>query len=442
MATFAYTARKLDGSLVRGSLPAETERAALGALDRMGLFPLELTTSQGGGAAGAAGAGAPAGSVLGGGGGGLTLAQALEALGFQPRIGAETTARFARELADLSAAGVPILKGLDAVTRDPGEGGRVVWGAREGKDDARARASLRDVRRDVAQGAPLHEALARRPELFERTAISLVRAGEAGGFLDAALRRVATFAEREVALRRRVRGALTYPAALCVLSVGAVVFLLTWVVPRFSVIYEDLGGDLPVPTQILMAIGDGVRGYGWLLALLLVGGGVWLARWLGTDEGRGKLDALLLRVPALRAVVGQACVARYCRTLGTLIASGVPILQGLEIARDAAGNREFALRLQATSGSMREGAALAEPLRATRLFPPQVVEMVEVAQETGNLAEVLERAADRADEEVDHALHVLTGLLEPLLVVTVAGVVFFVVVAALLPVFSLNTLVK
>ncbi|MGE0710180.1 MAG: type II secretion system F family protein [Planctomycetota bacterium] len=432
MATFIYKARRLDGSSVTGTLPAETERAALASLDRMGLFPLELKEEQAGG-----GPAKPVAASERQEPGGFDLG-AL----FQTRVGAETVARFARQLADLSRAGVPILQALDAVSREPEEAAEVIWGAKEGKDDRRARLVLQDVRRDISQGATLADALARRPEFLPRTAISIVRAGEEGGFLPDALRRVAVFGEREMSLKRRIRGALAYPALLGVISASAVVFLLTWVVPRFSVIYEDMGGALPIPTQILIGAGDLLKNYWALWLVALAAGILGLSRLLATEEGRRNLDAFLLRTPLLRTVVANASIARFGRTLSTLLASGVGILRALDIAREAAGNLEFNERLKGVLGPIREGATLAAPLRETQLFPPQVLEMVEVGQETGNLVEVLERVGERADEEVDHALRVFITVLEPTLIVGVAAVVFFVVLAALLPVFSLNSLVQ
>jgi type IV pilus assembly protein PilC len=427
VATFAYTARTLEGTSVSGTIPAENERAALAALDRMSLFPVELSDELT--------QGTPA----------ETQGDGLEALvrnALRRRIGAETAARYALQLADLSQAGVPILKALDTVSEDPTGDLKVVWGAKDGTDDQRARAVLRDVRRDVAQGASLADALSRRPELFQPTAISMVRAGEEGGYLDVALRRVATFAERENDLRRRLKGALAYPAVLCTLSVGAIVFLLTWVVPRFAVIYGDLGGALPLPTRILMATGNALTGYGWLLALAIVAGGLGLTRYLSTQEGRRRKDTLLLRLPLVRAIVAQASIARFATTLGTLLASGVPILRALEIATEASGNLEFASLLGGTLAPVREGASLAQPLSRTRLFPPQVIEMIEVGQESGTLVDVLDQIGRRADAEVDHALKLFVTVLEPALIVAVAAVVFFVVLAALLPIFELNTMIN
>lgn len=443
MATYTYKARRLDGAAVEGTLPAETEKAALGALDRMGLFPLELREEvQGGGEAqGKLGRLAQAAKAANSAGQAPSLNLDLSKF-FQRRIGAETAARFARGLSDLVRAGVPALEALEIVSRAPEGSEAVVWGAKETKDDQRARLVLQDVRRDVAQGASLADALDRRPELFASTAVSIVRAGEEGGFLPEALRRVAVFGERENALKRKLKAALTYPALLGALSAGAVLFLLAWVVPQFSVIYQDLGSALPLPTRILIAIGNLLTGYWPLWVLALVGAVFGLQRLLTTEGGRRSLDGWLLKAPFLRVVVAQAAISRFGRTLSTLLSSGVGVLRAIEIAAEATGNGEFKDRLALVLGPIREGAQISVPLRDTRLFPPQVIEMIEVGQESGTLVEVLEQVGERADEEVDHSLRIFTTVLEPALIVCVAGVVFFVVLAALLPVFNLNSLIQ
>ncbi len=427
MSVYLYKAFKLSGESVEGTIPADSERAALQALEKMNLLPLDVRPDPK--------------DVVAGSEGGEDQRTFLQKL-LNRRVSAESAARFARELADLSGAGVPILRALDAISERADSTTDVVWGAGDKPEDKRARAILRSVRRDVAGGTSLADALARRPELFPEASIGVVRAGEAGGFLDEALRRIAAFGEREVSLKRRVRSALAYPVLLIFLGIGAVIFLLAWVVPRFSAIYKDLGGSLPLPTQILVGTADVVANYWWLIIGIAaaIAAGVW--RMLSTDEGKRRFDRLTLRIPLLRGVIGRAALARFARTLGTLLSSGVPILSALEVARSACGNREFSAKLGEVIQPVREGADLATPLEHTRLFPPEVIEMVSVGQESGALDKVLERVGDRADEEVDHALRILVSFLEPALVVAVAGVVFFVVVAALLPVFTLNTLIK
>lgn len=427
MSVYLYKAFKLSGESVEGSIPADSERAALQALERMSLLPMDVRPDPKDVLAGAEGSDEE-----------QTFLQKL----LKRRVSAESAARFARELADLSAAGVPILRALDAISERKDTANDVVWGAGDKPEDKRARAIFRSVRRDVAGGTSLADALARRPELFPEASIGVVRAGEAGGFLDEALRRIAAFGEREVSLKRRVRSALAYPVLLIFLGIGAVIFLLAWVVPRFSAIYKDLGGSLPLPTQILVGTADFLSSYWWLLVAGAAALGAFAWRLLTTEDGKNQFDRWTLRIPLLRGVIGRAALARFARTLGTLLASGVPILAALEVARSACGNREFSAKIAETIAPIREGADLATPLEHTKMFPPEVIEMVSVGQESGALDKVLERIGDRADEEVDHALRILVAFLEPALVVSVAGVVFFVVVAALLPVFTLNTLIK
>jgi type II secretory pathway component PulF len=429
LSVYLYKAKKLTGEAVEGQIPADSERAALQALERMNLFPLDVRLDPKD-----VGAGTEAGTEDE-----RTFLQKI----LNRRVSAESAARFARELADLSSAGVPILRALDAISeRDDAGKKEVIWGAGDKKEDKRARAILRSVRRDVAGGASLADALARRPELFAEASIGVVRAGEAGGFLDEALRRVATFGEREVALKRKVKSALAYPTLLIGLGFGAVCFLLAWVVPRFTAIYKDLGGSLPLPTRILVGTSDFIGNYWWLLSAIAIGAGAFVFRLFTTEDGKNQFDRWTLHIPLLRGVIGRAALARFARTLGTLLTSGVPILSALEVARGATGNREFSSKLLEVIAPIREGSDLATPLEQTRLFPPEVIEMVSVGQESGALDKVLERIGDRADEEVDQALRILVAFLEPMLVVAVAGVVFFVVVAALLPVFSLNNLIK
>lgn len=411
MGTYRYNARRLDGTIVEGSVPAESEQAALAALDREGLFPVKL--------------------------------ESVEAVTrrSRARIGAETAARFARQLADLTESGVPLLQALDSLVRPP-EAEDVSWGGqRTNADEERARVLLGELRRDIAQGQALAQALERRPELFGSTATALVRAGEAGGFLGKALRRVADFAEREHALTRKLRSALAYPAILGLLSTAAVAFLLAWVVPRFASIYADLGGKLPLPTRMLLWISDALQSGGWLILLLLIAAGFWIRRALETEEGQIARDQLLLRVPGIRGVVAQAALARYSQTLGTLLACGVDVLAALQIAAQAAGNHVFTRGLLPVVERVRGGTEVAPALAETRLIPPQTVEVVGVGQQSGTLAEVLERVGQRCEVEVDRALTAFVSAFEPLLIVSVAGVVFFVVLAALLPVFTLNTLV-
>ncbi len=435
MPTFTYRARKLTGEPADGTLVADDEKAALAVLDGMGLFPIEVkdgSRSKTGTFTATANVGANAN------GGAKAVAPSADDIG---RPNAADITRMMRQLADLLRAGVPLIGALEVIEK----GGRgeddAIWD-KEGKGALRVAALITDVRREVSSGSSLADALGQHPDCFASTMVGVVRAGEAGGFLDEALQRVAAFAEREQALKRRVRAALIYPALLATVGTASVIFLIAWVVPRFTSMYTDMGGDLPIPTQILVAISDGIRDYWYLIlgAAGLVAAGIWQT--FQTEKGRTAVDALLLRIPLLRGVIGRAALSRFTSTLGMLLKSGVPILGALEIARDACGNRVFAAAVADTMPRVREGQDLAKPLGATRLFPATAITTISVGQESGLLADALIDLGERADEEIDHALRLFLGILEPALIVSMAGVVFFIVLAALLPVFTLNSMIK
>lgn len=429
MPTFSYRARRLSGETSNGTLTADTERAALSSLNRQGLFPLELSSDA-----------RPPNP--------LPQPASREPRNGAPPAptrspGASEIARLMRQLADLVRAGVPLARALQTLETQDSQhtAAPVIWAA-----DDRGRQATADlvaiIRREVEAGGDLGDSLAAFPRAFPSAAVGIVRAGERGGFLEDALERVAAFTEREIALVRRVRSALAYPALLAVLGSLSVVFLLTWVVPRFEGIYSDMGGALPLPTRILMGASELIQQW-WPLAgavAVLIGAAAWR---LKTSEPvlRG-IDRLMLRVPGLRGVAGRAALARFTRTLGMLLQSGVPILDALEIAHGACGNREFSHRLQTIISHVRQGQDLAGPLAATGLVPATLISTIAVAQESGRLGEVLEEVGERLDQEIDHALQVLLSFLEPTLIAAMAGVVFFIVLATLLPVFTLNTLVQ
>lgn len=431
MPNFSYRARRLSGETTAGTLTADNERAALSSLDRQGLFPLELQSD------------APSLEPLARPASPPTSAPAADPDAPVRSPGASEIARLMRQLADLVRAGVPLARALHTLeTQDSQHGGQqVIWAA---DDRGRHTTSLlvASIRREIEAGGDLGSALANFPQAFPSAAVGIVRAGEAGGFLEDALERVAAFTEREIALVRRVRSALAYPALLAVLGSLSVVFLITWVVPRFEGIYSDMGGALPLPTRILLGASDLLQQW-WPLAACLAAIAA-VAAWQLKDSEpvRRGIDRLLLKIPGIRGVTGRAALARFTRTLGMLLQSGVPILEALGIAHQACGNREFSHRLQTIVPHVRQGQDLAGPLAATGLVPATVASTIAVAQESGRLGEILEEVGERLDQEIDHALRVMLSFLEPLLIAAMAGVVFFIVLATLLPVFTLNTLVN
>ncbi|HXG62036.1 MAG TPA: type II secretion system F family protein [Planctomycetota bacterium] len=405
MPQFTYKAKKEDGSIVTGILQAESERGALDSLGRMGVFPLELSSRDE-----------------------TEAAPAPAARRGRRRARRADVALFTRQLGDLLKAGVPLnraLRTLAAQTSNQELSGVVA-----------------EIEKAVSAGSSLHEALGRFPRLFPPLYASMVRAGETGGFLEDALRRLASFLEKDEELRSRIASALAYPALLIVIGTFAVGFLMVFFIPRFSEIFAKLGDDLPVPTRIVMAASSFVRD-GWPFLL----GGLAVAMVLGrrageTRRGRRVLDRLRLRAPLFGEVVRKSAVARFARTLGTLLKSGVPILEALSISKEALGNAILRDDVDEAAAGVRQGRSLAEILRRTRSFPPMVTDMIAVGEESGNLDEVLLQVADSYDAQVDRAVRVFVALFEPALLVLMAALVGFVVISMLLPVFSLSSMIR
>jgi len=406
MPHYRYRAKKEDGSIVAGTIQAESDRSALDSLGRMGVFPLEVE---------AAGGEAP------------PAAAAVPRRGNR-RIRAGDMALFTRQLADLLKAGVAINRALRTLAAQT--------------SNRQLSEILVEIEKEVSAGQGLHEALGRFPKVFSPLYVSMVRAGETGGFLEDVLHRLALFIEKDQDLRSRVASALAYPALLIVIGSFAVLFLMVFFIPRFSQIFAKMGGSLPVPTQIVMAISYFFRDY-WMvslagLALLLLG---W-AQVAATVRGRRFADRVRVRIPLFGDVVRKNAVSRFARTLGTLLKSGVPILGALGISKEAMGNVILMEDIDEAAAGVKQGRGLAEILRRARYFPPMVVDMIAVGEEGGNLDEVLINVADSYDLQVDRAVRVFIALFEPALLLVMATLVGFIVIAMLLPVFTLSSMVK
>jgi type II secretion system protein F len=403
MASFEYKARNADGELVVDVITADSERAVMEILDRRGLFPVEISSK----AAGRAD----------------TARQA-----FSGRIRTDDLVAFSRQLADLLKVGITLNKALDTLAKQmPGtEFGRVV-------DNLRA---------DVSSGTPLSEAMAKYPRIFSELYVSMVEAGEAGGFLEDSLERVASFSEQTQELINRIKAAMAYPVLLLVLGSATVIFLLVFFIPRFTEIFRDMGGALPLPTQIMIGISEFLQSWGiFLLGGLILFGFIGF-RALATDAGRLAFDRIRLRIPVLGTVFQRTAIARFGRVLGTLLRSGVNILAALEISKKAVGNRYVGEQIEKALVQVKEGRRLAEPLRNFKEFPPMVVDMIAIGEETGNLEDVLVKIADNYDRQVDRAVKILVSLMEPAMLVFMGGIVGAIVISMLLPVFTLQALVQ
>ena len=330
-----------------------------------------------------------------------------------------------RQLATLVKAGMPLLRALRTVRDQQVEAGSL-------------RQMLATVADDVEAGMKLSEALARFPSAFPPFYVNMVRAGEVGGLLDEILRRLADLMEKQQRIRQRVRSALLYPAFVMLAAITILGILMAFVVPTFLGMFSELGSALPWPTRILVAVCDAVRHGWWIVTAVLAG--LWLAAQaaLKTPGGKRLLDQLLLHLPVFGSLLQRLLIARFSRTFGTLLSSGVPILGALETVRATVSNAVLDEALGQVERSLKAGESLARPIELSGVFPPLVSRMVALGEETGQLDRMLVQVADSYEEEVDIQLGGLTQLLEPLLIVGVGLVVGFIVVAMFLPLFSLT----
>jgi type II secretion system protein F len=406
MPQFTYRAKKDDGSVVSGTLQAESERSALDSLGRMGVFPLEIASRDEAE--------------------GARPAPALRRV--RRRLKPADVALFTRQLADLLKAGVPINRALRTLSVQT--------------SNLVLSETIQEIEKSISAGSTLHEALSKFPATFSSLYVSMVRAGETGGFLEDVLHRLALFIEKDQELRSRVASALAYPVLLLVIGTFAVAFLMVFFIPRFSEIFRKMGDNLPVPTQVVMGVSYFFRDY-WILVFLgvLLLGVAW-TQVAATVRGRRFADRLKLKVPLFGDIVRKNAVSRFTRTLGTLLKSGVPILGALAISREAMGNAVLMDDIDEASAGVKQGRSLADILRKSRYFPVIVVDMIAVGEEGGNLDEVLVNVADSFDVQVERAVRVFVTLFEPALLLFMAALVGFIVISMLLPVFSLSSMIK
>lgn len=329
-----------------------------------------------------------------------------------------------RQLSTLIDAGLPLLRSLNVLIAQ--------------LKPCKLRDILREVSADIQSGSTFSEGLAKHPKQFDRLFVNMVRAGEVGGMLEEVLSRLAIFMERREALKRRVKGALIYPIAVIVIAASIVGFLLVKVVPVFADIFNEFGGELPAPTKFLMASGDFMVYQWWLLLAIIAWTLIGFKMILKVHAVRRFWDRMILKVPLIGDLVTKVAVARFARTLGTLITSGVPILQALKITKETIGNEIIQDAVDKVHDSIKEGDTIAAPLDETKVFPAMVVNMIDVGEETGNLDAMLMKVADIYDAEVEAAVEAMLTLLEPAIIVLLGGVIGFIVVSLYLPIFTLG----
>lgn len=398
MPDFAYTARDLTGQKVSGKLSAATVQEALVQLGRLSLFPLNVEADR--------------------------VAQTGSSA---RRVKASLLTAMYAQLADLLRSGVPLLRSLEVLRKQT---------SHHTLGDV-----LDRVRADVEEGKPLYDAFARHPRVFGEMSVSMVRAGSEGGFLEEALERVAEFTEKQDELKSRTQGAVAYPLFLAGIGTIVVTVLLVFFVPKFEGLFARLRqrGELPALTDWLLATSNFMQTWWPVLLGTVVGLFFWLRRKTQSDAGRTQLDYWKLRIPLASPIFLNLAVARFCRVLGTMLQNGVPILRSLEISASAAGNRILAQAVTKASENISAGQSLAKPLGASGHFPPAVVEMIAVAEESATLDKVLVRIADGLERRTYRQLDLFVKLIEPLMLLLLAIVVLLLAVALLLPVIKMSS---
>lgn len=334
---------------------------------------------------------------------------------------------FSRQLATMIDSGIPLVQGLEILT--------------EQIENKSFRAIVLQVKKDVATGSAFHEALAKHPRAFTPLFVNMVKAGESGGALDAIMERLASYLEKTDSLVRKVRSAMVYPIVVCIMALGITLLLLMKVVPVFKEVFEDFGGELPLPTQILVNISDFLINNVIIWAPVCVGAVVLFLRFLKTEKGQVIFDRFKLKMPIFGIIMRKVAVSKFSRTLATLVKSGVPILSALEIVAKTAGNRVIETAVNKVRASIREGENITTPLMKSKVFPPLVVRMISVGEQAGELEKMLTKIADFYDDQVDASVASITSLIEPLVISFLGIMVGGIVICMFLPIFKMSTMI-
>ncbi|MBI2876578.1 MAG: type II secretion system F family protein [Candidatus Tectomicrobia bacterium] len=394
MPSFQWTGRTRAGAIQKGEIQAASIEAARAKLRNQQITASEIKPKEG--ASGPRGKG---------------------------KVGERDMVIFTRQFSTMIDAGLPLVQCLDILGKQA-----------PSKFFAD---TIFKIKSDVESGDTFADALRKHPRVFNDLYTNMVEAGETGGVLDTILRRLAGYMEKASALKKKIKSAMVYPSVILFVAIAVVVFLLVWVIPTFAKMFTEFGGTLPAPTRIVMGASDIARAYLPYIAVIVAVIVYLLRRYYRTSQGQRAVDAAMLKFPVFGSLIQRIAVAKFTRTLGTLLASGVPIIDALGITARTAGNKVVEEAVQAVISSIKEGKTIAAPLSQERVFPPMVVQMINVGEATGALDTMLNKIADFYDEEVDAAVEALTSLLEPMLMVFLGVVLGFVVVAMYMPIFQL-----
>ena len=411
MANFCYKAISAKGKTVRGLVEADTERQAIASVREKGLVPLSVESAS----ASVANPGMPSSKS--------SFKKILESLHPVPKT---AVAAMARQLATLLHAGLPLDEALASICAHD--------------DASRMQGIVSRLRDRIMAGGDLADGLAEFPNVFSSTFVTMVRAGEASGTLELVIERFAEHIEQQVALVRKVQATLAYPILMLFVGIGVVIFLLTFVIPKVTQIFSDMGRALPVPTQILLAVSDGIRSGWWIILLLVlcIMIGVWRMR--RTEGGKRHAHRLLLRLPGIAGIYRPLIVGHMTRTLGMLLKNGVTLLKALHIVKSVADNKLMAQAVQNMIDGVQAGRDLSEFMNDPLVFPPLSRQMVAAGERSGQLGEMLLWVANDSENRVASRLQVVTSLMEPVMILLLGGIVGFVVIAIILPIFEMSTL--
>jgi type IV pilus assembly protein PilC len=422
MPKYSYVALDAHGKETKGTIEVASQNEAIGRVKEMGFFPTKIVESEKPQEKTARkktkGAARPAGGKKR-----RSLDIQIKIPGLTGGVKPKVLTTFTRQLATLVDAGLPLLRGLRVLEKQ--------------ERSATLRGILGELALSIEGGSTFSEALAQHPKVFNRLFVNMVKAGELGGVLEVVLKRLAEFSEKAQKIKGKVKAAMFYPVAVLIVAMGIMILLLTFVIPRFQGVFEGMGVQMPKFTLFVLAVSAAVKNHFFTTSMCVAAVVVVFMLIIRTKIGRLVWDKFKLKVPALGPVVSKVAIARFTRTLGTLVSSGVPILQALTIVKETAGNVIIANAVSQVHESVKEGETITAPLEGSGVFPPMVVSMVDVGEQTGALPEMLLRIADNYDEEVDNAVSAMTSLLEPIMIIFLAVVVGSIVIAMFLPLIAM-----
>jgi type IV pilus assembly protein PilC len=424
MPKFDYVALDSHGKETKGSIDVASQNEAIGRVKEMGLFPTKIIEADKGQDKSAGKkAKSKASGKAGGKKGGMNLN--IKIPGFGGKVKPKVLTTFTRQLATLVDAGLPLLRGLRVLEKQ--------------ERNATLKGILGELALAIEGGSTFSEALAQHPKVFNRLFVNMVKAGELGGVLEVVLKRLAEFSEKAQKIKGKVKAALFYPVAVMIVAIGILILLMVFVVPKFKDVFAGMQMKLPAFTEFVFEVSNAIKDH----ILETMGGAavfvVLFLLFIKTKFGRHVWDKTKLKMPALGPVISKVAISRFTRTLGTLVSSGVPILQALTIVKETAGNVIISNAIAKVHESVKEGETITAPLESSGVFPPMVVSMVDVGEQTGAMPEMLLKIADNYDEEVDNAVSAMTSLLEPIMIVFLAVIVGSIVIAMFLPLIAMIT---